>query len=106
MTHTYDPATERIPTPPPAAPHAEQTDAEQTDAAGVDRELLVAVAGFVGGLVALALVFANLSRLTDWADQYGTVWVYLGFFLVLSIAGRVFWKGADTLIARLIRGSH
>ncbi|QNG19652.1 hypothetical protein G4H71_16580 [Rhodococcus triatomae] len=101
MTHTYDPATERIQTPPPAAPHA-----EQTDAAGVDRELLVAVASFVGGLVALAIVFANLSRLTDWADQYGTVWVYLGFFLVLSIAGRVFWKGADTLIARLIRGNH
>lgn len=67
---------------------------------------LAAVANLAAGLALLALVFANLSRLTDWADQYGTVWVYLGFFLVLSIAGRVFWKGADTLIARLIRGSH
>ncbi|QNG21380.1 hypothetical protein G4H71_19165 [Rhodococcus triatomae] len=67
---------------------------------------LVAVANLTAGLTLLAIVFANLSRLTGWADQYGTVWVYLGFFLVISIAGRVFWKGADTLIARLIRGSH
>jgi NhaP-type Na+/H+ or K+/H+ antiporter len=61
-----------------------------------------AALALAAGLVLLVLVFANLDHLGEWADRYGTIWVYLGYFLVLSIAGRLFWSGADTLVAAII----
>ncbi|MDV7245372.1 MULTISPECIES: hypothetical protein [Rhodococcus] len=61
-----------------------------------------AALALAAGLVLLVVVFANLDHLGEWADRYGTIWVYLGYFLVLSIAGRLFWSGADTLVAAII----
>lgn len=66
------------------------------------RGLLVAVVRFVGGLLVLAVVFANLSWLAGWADSCGAGPIFLGVVLVLSIAGHAFWKGAEVLIARMI----
>lgn len=97
--------------------HAEPHGVKQTDDSaaagpgssavdGSNRDLLIAVSSLVGGLLALVVVFANLSRLTGWADEYGTVWVYLAYFLVLSVAGRAFWKGADFFATRLWRRSR
>ncbi|WP_137726540.1 hypothetical protein [Prescottella subtropica] len=56
------------------------------------------------GLGLLVLVFANLDRITGWADTHGPVGVYLGFFLVMSLAGRLFWWGADTLVKAAVSG--
>ncbi|MCQ4129119.1 hypothetical protein NOU13_31945 [Rhodococcus erythropolis] len=71
---------------------------------GTDVEwgLLVAVVRFAGSLLVLAVVFANLSWLAGWADRCGAGPMYLGFVLVLSIAGHAFWKGVEVLIARMI----
>ncbi|MCZ9635343.1 hypothetical protein [Rhodococcus sp. BH5] len=33
------------------------------------------------------------------ATEYGTILVYSAFFLWMSISGRLFWWGADKLIA-------
>lgn len=60
--------------------------------------LPAAIAALVIGLGMLIVAFANLNRLAGWADDYGTVLVYLAFFLVMSIAGRLFWWGTDTVI--------
>ncbi|MDJ0407847.1 hypothetical protein QNA23_30475, partial [Rhodococcus erythropolis] len=58
-----------------------------------------AVIATVFGLALLIAAFAVIGRLGGWAADYGTILVYLAFFLWMSIAGRVFWWGADTLIA-------
>lgn len=39
-----------------------------------------------------------LDRLGDWSANYGRVWVFLGFFLAMSLGGRWFWGGADQAI--------
>ncbi|MGO4205570.1 hypothetical protein AB4Z09_28325 [Rhodococcus sp. TAF43] len=57
-----------------------------------------AALALAAGLAMLILVFANLDRVAIWAAEHGPVWVYLGFFLVMSIAGRLFWWGVDTLV--------
>jgi hypothetical protein len=54
-----------------------------------------------GLLVAAAL---NISNLGPWGERYGEVWVFLGFFLVMSIGGRWFWAGVDAIIAALRSG--
>lgn len=68
---------------------------------GVDDVLAKAAAALVAGLVLLIVAFVYLSRLPGWADRYGAVWVYLGFFVYMSIAGRFFWHGADAVMKRL-----
>ncbi|MDV6208066.1 hypothetical protein R3Q08_07450 [Rhodococcus erythropolis] len=50
------------------------------------------------GLALLIAAFAVIGKLGAWAGDYGTILVYLAFFLWMSIAGRLFWWGADTLI--------
>lgn len=67
-------------------------------AAGGGAGLARAALTLVAGLALLAVVFANLDRVADWATEHGKVRVYLGFFLVMSIAGRLFWWGADALM--------
>ncbi|WP_306358116.1 MULTISPECIES: hypothetical protein [unclassified Nocardia] len=62
------------------------------------------VAAVVVGLVLLIAAFAVLGRIPQWADRYGAIWVYLGFFVVMSIAGRLFWQGADKLVERMRSG--
>ncbi|GAB0108659.1 hypothetical protein JMUB6875_76950 [Nocardia sp. JMUB6875] len=67
-------------------------------------DLAKPVAALVIGVAMLVLAFANLSHMPQWADQHGAIWVYLGFFVFMSIAGRLFWFGADGLIKRLRGG--
>ncbi|MFT4397230.1 hypothetical protein ACLTEW_20070 [Gordonia lacunae] len=57
---------------------------------------------FVAGCVLLVLAAANLSNLGQWSDRWGQIPVVLVFFLVMSIAGRWFWTGADAILARVI----
>ncbi len=65
-----------------------------------------AVIATVFGLALLIAAFAVIGRLGGWATDYGTILVYLAFFLWMSIAGRVFWWGADTLIAEFRKKSN
>ncbi|MES9518930.1 hypothetical protein ACIQYW_24580 [Rhodococcus erythropolis] len=64
------------------------------------------------GLGLLIAAFAVIGKLAGWANDYGTILVYLAFFLWMSISGRLFWWGADKLIALLRtkksdnRGAH
>ncbi|MEC3916237.1 hypothetical protein VMT40_16640 [Nocardia sp. CDC160] len=53
------------------------------------------------GLAMLIAAFFYLNKMPGWADRYGAIWIYLGFFAYMSIAGRLFWKGADGIIERL-----
>ncbi|WP_341258424.1 hypothetical protein [Gordonia malaquae] len=54
-----------------------------------------------GVLVAAAM---NISNLGPWGERYGEVWVFLGFFLVMSIGGRWFWAGIDAIVSALRSG--
>ncbi|WP_242692733.1 hypothetical protein [Rhodococcus sp. D-46] len=65
-----------------------------------------AVIATVFGLALLIAAFVVIGRLGGWAADYGTILVYLAFFLWMSIAGRVFWWGADTLIAEFRKKSN
>jgi len=59
-----------------------------------------------GGEAGLIAAFAVIGRLGGWAADYETILVYLAFFLWMSIAGRVFCWGADTLIAEFRKKSN
>lgn len=54
---------------------------------------------FVIGCVLLVGCASAIDRLGDWSAEYGRIWVFLGFFLAMSLGGRWFWAGADTAIA-------
>ncbi|GAS95598.1 putative uncharacterized protein [Mycolicibacterium canariasense] len=58
-------------------------------------------AALLGGLAMLAAGFAAITSLTNWIDHWGTVPVYLTYFLYMSLAGRLFWKGADATWAAI-----
>ncbi len=103
--------------PPGTVPAPASADADlPRDAAGTgdqgwdrDSELSLmskAVFATVFGLALLIAAFAVIGRLGGWAADYGTILVYLAFFLWMSIAGRVFWWGADTLIAEVRKKSN
>ncbi|MBL1080310.1 hypothetical protein JK358_38535 [Nocardia sp. 2] len=85
------------------------TNASSTDtvaAAGNERDsnsVVKPAAALMTGVVLLVVAFANLSRVPGWADEHGAIWVYLVFFLYMSIAGRLFWIGADDLAKQLRR---
>lgn len=53
------------------------------------------------GLAMLVAGFAVITSLPDWVNQWGTVPVYLTYFLYMSLAGRLFWRGADAAWAAL-----
>ncbi|MFD6155087.1 hypothetical protein ACFWF7_16605 [Nocardia sp. NPDC060256] len=76
----------------------------ESPAADSSEGLIRPVAALVVGLGVLIAAFALLNRIPGWADHYGAIWVYLGYFVVMSIAGRLFWQGADALIARIRTG--
>ncbi|WHU46567.1 hypothetical protein QNM97_21710 [Gordonia sp. L191] len=59
---------------------------------------------FLVGCVVLVLAAANLSNLGEWSDRWGVIPVFLVFFLVMSIAGRWFWAGADAILGALMWG--
>ncbi len=44
------------------------------------------------------------DKLPQWSADYGRVLVFLVFFLIMSIAGRWFWKGIDAVLNRVIGG--
>ncbi|QTI71512.1 hypothetical protein J6U32_04480 [Gordonia polyisoprenivorans] len=60
---------------------------------------------FLVGCVLLVLAAANLSSLGVWSGRWGVIPVFLVFFLVMSIAGRWFWAGADAILGALMWGN-
>ena len=75
------------------------------DSGGADRSVSVwTVLLFLLGCALLVVAAMNLMNLGPWAAEYGQVLVFLGFFLVMSIAGRWFWGGIDAMVAA-VRGS-
>jgi hypothetical protein len=56
--------------------------------------VIKAVFFVIGCALLVGCAFA-LDRLGAWSADYGRVWVFLGFFLVMSLGGRWFWAGAD-----------
>nr|WP_082932124.1 hypothetical protein [Gordonia sp. LAM0048] len=63
---------------------------------------LLQAALFVAGCALLVLAAANLTHLSEWSQQWGQIPVFLGFFLLMSIAGRWFWTGADAILAKVV----
>ncbi|WP_439030884.1 hypothetical protein [Gordonia terrae] len=57
---------------------------------------------FVAGCTLLVLAAANLTHLAQWSDRWGQIPVFLGYFLLMSIAGRWFWTGADAILAKVV----
>jgi hypothetical protein len=53
----------------------------------------------LGGLALLVAGFSVLDRLPGWTERWGAVPVYLVYFIVMSVAGRLFWSGADPFLA-------
>ncbi|AFU06040.1 hypothetical protein [Nocardia brasiliensis] len=80
---------------------APTTRDRQGFAGGSATDSLRVLGAIVVGVVMLITAFAYLNRIPGWADQHGAVWVYLGFFVYMSIAGRLFWWGLDQLLDRL-----
>lgn len=85
-----------------AGPAAARADGEAGGNGGV--VVARAVVSFVLGLAGLIVAFANLDRLMEWSVEYGQVWVFLGFFLAVSVCGRLFWWGVDTIVKTAISG--
>jgi hypothetical protein len=54
------------------------------------------------GLGLLIAGFAVITRLPGWIEEYGSVPVYLAYFLLMSVGGRLFWKGADAVVAIVV----
>ncbi|OUC77238.1 hypothetical protein [Gordonia lacunae] len=95
-TPTTTGAESRTPSPHSAA---SQAPGAEDDRSGFP--VLKAVL-FVAGCALLVLAAANLTHLAQWADRWGQIPVFLGFFLLMSIAGRWFWTGADAILAKVI----
>ncbi|MCV7254640.1 hypothetical protein H7J86_20975 [Mycobacterium hackensackense] len=55
----------------------------------------------LAGLGMLVAGFAVITALPGWVTHWGTVAVYLTYFLYMSIAGRLFWKGTDAAWAAI-----
>ncbi|ALU67955.1 hypothetical protein R3Q08_15860 [Rhodococcus erythropolis] len=92
--------------PPATARGARSADTDDWDPDSELSETSKAVIATVFGLALLIAAFAAIGRLGGWAADYGTILVYLAFFLWMSIAGRVFWWGADKLIAEARKKSN
>ncbi|GAB08157.1 hypothetical protein GOARA_002_00020 [Gordonia araii NBRC 100433] len=73
---------------------------EPTGSAGVPAATLVF---WLLGCLLLVVAAVALPRLSEWAGRYGNLPVFLGFFLVMSLAGRWFWAGTDAIISA-VRG--
>ena len=92
--------------PPATARGARSADTDDWDPDSELSETSKAVIATVFGLALLIAAFAVIGRLGGWAADYGTILVYLAFCLWMSIAGRVFWWGADKLIAEARKKSN
>ena len=91
-----------------AGPSSAGADAEREpdNAAGGGGVPVLKVVLFLVGCVLLVLAAANLSNLGEWSDRWGVIPVFLVFFLVMSIAGRWFWAGADVILGALMWGNN
>ncbi|GAC67317.1 hypothetical protein [Gordonia soli] len=96
MTTPTTGAESRTPSRHPADSHAPDAD---NDPSGFP---LLQAALFVAGCALLVLAAANLTHLTEWSQRWGQIPVFLGFFLLMSIAGRWFWTGTDAILAKTI----
>lgn len=54
---------------------------------------------FAISCILLVLCALSLEQLPQWFDDYGRIPVFLAFFLIMSLAGRWFWAGADVIIS-------
>jgi len=55
-------------------------------------------ANLLGGLALLILGFVGIQYASDWIDnRWGAVPVCLAYFLLMPVASRLFWKGAESL---------
>ncbi len=102
-----DAVTTELPTEPDTADHlSAETDAatEAGDASTGGGVPVLKVVLFLAGCALLVLAAANLSNLGEWSDRWGVIPVFLVFFLVMSIAGRWFWAGADAILGALMWG--
>ncbi|MGC0367708.1 preprotein translocase subunit SecE [Rhodococcus sp. 27YEA15] len=105
--HNAEHSRPRPMTEPPAITRGDRgTDVDDWDRDSELSETTKAVIATIFGLALLIAAFAVIGRLGDWATDYGTILVYLAFFLWMSIAGRVFWWGADKLIAEIRKKSN
>ncbi|MFE0750388.1 hypothetical protein [Gordonia sp. NPDC058843] len=82
--------------------HSADSQAPDADNDGRGGFPVLQAALFVVGCALLVLAAANLTHLTEWADRWGQIPVFLGFFLLMSIAGRWFWTGTDAILAKVI----
>lgn len=69
-------------------------DLHQDRSSGVPAGTAKVVFFLVGCALLVGCAFA-IDKLGQWSADYGQVWVFLGFFLVMSLGGRWFWSGAD-----------
>lgn len=83
-------------------PHEPTPETEAPPTSGVPATTLLFLAL---GTVLLIASAAALPHLSQWADDHGTIPVFLGFFLLMSLAGRWFWTGVDAILAA-IRGNQ
>ncbi|GED98878.1 hypothetical protein [Gordonia crocea] len=81
------------------APHATSTPTDTAPDTTGRTIPLSALIQLIVGTALLVAAAAALPRLSGWADDHGTIVVFLAFFLLMSLAGRWFWAGIDTLIA-------
>ena len=72
-------------------------DLNDGSSGGIAPAVIKAVFFVIGCALLVACAFA-LDRLGAWSADHGRVWVFLAFFLVMSLGGRWFWAGADAAI--------
>lgn len=95
--HAFDDApTEHL----PSADHSPRPD----DKAAAGLVVWRWVSFIAGCALLVACAWALGSKITGWTRDYGSIVVFLCFFLVMSIAGRWFWMGIDTALKRVISG--
>lgn len=80
---------------------ADTTAPAQTDTAeGSQRSVpVMTVVSFLAGCVVMVLAAANITNLSEWADRWGQILVFMVFFIVMAVGGRWFFGGIDAFIA-------
>lgn len=84
--------------PPAGTPPATAPASDDKAPSGGDRSVSVwTMLLFIAGCTILVAAAWNLPNLARWGDDYGAVFVFLAFFMVMSIGGRWFWTGIDAI---------
>ncbi|GAA1458419.1 hypothetical protein [Williamsia maris] len=89
----------------PPGVHAVDEPVTGDDRDGSTWTLIGRAALFVVGCALLVGCAFSVNHLSQWMQDYGTVLVFLAFFLVMSLAGRWFWVGADAAIGFVLHGT-